>query len=128
MTVIVDSVSYNVNAIKVQRLAEFLDKYAERTVDGVLHRELIGVYYNWKMTIAQPDSTQIADYKSFWTAITAAVSFHTVTVPNVSGLDYTYTAYVANVQDVLVISTRAEGNYWEGLTVDFIAQSPALTP
>lgn len=128
MTVIVDGTSYNINAIKVQRLAEFLDLYAERTQDGVLHRQLIGVYYNWKMTIAQPDSTQLADYQAFWAVITEATPFHSVTVPNTTGFDYTFTAYIANVQDNLVISTRPEGNYWDGLTVDFIAQSPAATP
>ena len=39
----IDGISYDVPLVSIKRTAEFLDKYAERTEDGDLKRELIGV-------------------------------------------------------------------------------------
>ena len=44
--IIVDGTYFDLPMVSLKRSADFLDKYAERTEDGVLHRELIGVYYN----------------------------------------------------------------------------------
>ena len=124
--IIVDGTSYNVNAT-VTEDGDFLYQYADRTVDGVLHSKLIGVYYNYKMSIFQPSASQLADYNALWIKITEATEFHTVTVPNVSGFDYSYKAYMANCHRKLVMD-KVDGNYWEDTTVDFIAQSPAKIP
>ena len=118
---IIDNESYNIPILSLKRTADFLDKYANRTEDGVLHRELIGVYFNYQLqlgAITDPD-----EYARLWDKLTEPEEFHTVTVPNESG-DYTFQAYFSNVADEM--RTRHNGkNYFEGLTVNFIAQSPA---
>ena len=127
MTVIIDSTTYNIRVTSLARSADFLDRYADRTQDGVLHRQLIGVYFNYKLKFAQPDDTNISAYQALWLKLTEPVEFHTVTVPDVSGFDYTFTAYFANVADEIEI-TKVSANFWKNLTVNFIAQSPARVP
>ncbi len=126
MSITIDSTTYNVNVISIVRSGDFLDRYADRTQDGVLQRELIGVYFNFKLKFAQPDATNISDYLALWDKLTEAVEFHTVTVPNGSGFE-TFVAYFANVADEIEI-TKASVHYWKNLTANFIAQSPARTP
>jgi len=46
-------------------------------------------------------------------------------VPDESG-DYTFTAYFAGISDELR-KTAGVKNYWKGLTVNFVAKSPART-
>ena len=43
----IDGVEYMIPFVSIKREAPFLDKTAERTEDGELHRELIGVYYSF---------------------------------------------------------------------------------
>jgi hypothetical protein len=123
MTIIIDGTTYDIPVLSIARTADFLDKYAERTEDGVLHRELIGVYFNYKIQFGS--STDTVEYAALWNKLTEAEEYHTVTVPDESG-DYTFTAYFASVGD----SLRKAGakNFWKSLTVNFIAQSPANTP
>lgn len=119
--IVIDSVTYNIPVLSIGRTADFLDKYAERTEDGVLHRELIGVYFNYKIQFGQ--TTDTATYAALWNKLTEATEFHTVTVPDESG-DYTFTAYFANVSDELK-KKKGALNFWKSLTVNFVAQEPA---
>jgi hypothetical protein len=128
MSITVDGTPYEIPFISLTRNADFLDKYAERTEDGILHRELIGVYFNYKLTLGSPRNVaDIAVYQAFWAKITEAEEFHTVTLPDETLTPYTYTAYVAGVSDELRRS-RTTANFWKSLTVNFIAQSPAKIP
>ena len=122
--IIIDGIEYDVPVISIKRTGDFLDKYAERTEDGVLHRELIGVYLNYQILFGS--TTDVAEYADLWQALTAAQEFHTVTVPDESG-DYTFEAYFSNVSDEMRKQHNAE-NFWKSLTVNFIAQSPENTP
>lgn len=124
MAVVIDSISYDIPVVSLRRKAEFLDKYAERTEDGVLHRELIGVFFNYELTFGQ--TTDTTEYDALWKKLTEAAEFHTVTVPDEAG-DYTFTAYFANVGDELLRSKPGQPNYFKGLTVNFIAKSPENT-
>ena len=123
MSIVIDGRSFSIPVLSISRTADFLDKYAERTEDGVLHRELIGVYFNYKLQFGQ--STDVTEYADLWKKLTEATEFHTVTVPDESG-DYTFTAYFSNVSDELRKIAGAV-NFWKSLTVNFIAQAPAVT-
>lgn len=123
MTIIIDSTTYDIPVTKITRKAEFLDKYAERTEDGVLHRELIGVYYNYQIEFGS--TTDTTEYAALWAKLTEAQEFHEVTVPDESG-DYTFTAYFSNVSDELR-KVQGAANFWKSLKVNFIAQEPAVT-
>jgi hypothetical protein len=117
----IDGTNYNVPVVSLKRTADVLDKSAFRSEDGVLHRELIGVYFNYTLILGR--TYNVADYAALWNKITEAVPFHEVVVPDESG-DYTFTAYIANVSDEL-IRTEAAANFWKNLTINFIARSPA---
>lgn len=121
----IDGVDYNVPVINLDETCDFLDKYAERTQDGVLHRELIGCYFNQQIqfgTHADP-----AEYAALWLKLTEPTEFHTVTVPDTDGVNFTFTAYFSKVKRSIRQWTDSK-TFWKSMTVDFIAQSPARTP
>ncbi len=125
----IDGTTYNVPIKEIVRKADFLDKYAERSEDGKLHREIIGVYFNYQMTFGRDAST--TEYVSLWQKLTEPVEFHSVVVPDEDGY-HTFTAYFSNVGDKLVKAKDADGTttaqrFWKDLTVNFIAQEPART-
>jgi hypothetical protein len=119
--VIIDDTTYNVPVISLKRRADFLDKFAERTVDGKLHRELIGVFFNYQLQLGSTTDTD--EYESLFDKLSEEKEFHTVTIPHKSGSSRTFSAYFSNVGDTL---RRVKGDdvYWTGLTVNFIARSP----
>ena len=117
----IDGIGYKIDVLSVKRTADFLDKYAERTENGDLERELIGVYFNYKLQLGP--GIDRTEYARLWDKLTEPVEFHEVTVPDVDGA-YTFTAYFSNVADELLRKV-AEKNYWKNLTVNFIAKKPA---
>lgn len=119
--IIIDGITYDVPVLEMTRNAEFLDKYAERTEDGTLQRELIGVYFNYTIQFGRTSDT--AEYAALWQKLTEASEFHEVTVPDESG-DYTFTAYFSSVSDK-VRKIQGATNFWKDLTVRFIARVPA---
>lgn len=128
MTIIIDSVTYDVPIVALDETCDFLDKYAERTADGILHRELIGTYFNQKIQFGSPVSAaEKAAYTALWAVLSSPTEFHTVTVPDDDGVPFTFTAYFSNVKRSLR-KWKADETYWKGMTVNFIAQSPAGTP
>lgn len=118
---IIDGEKFKVDVLSCKRTADFLDRHAKRTENGDLKRELIGVYFNYKLTVAP--GIDRAEYSRFWDKITEPEEFHTVTVPGTDG-DYTFMAYFSNIGDELLLQ-RGKANYWKGLTINFIAKTPA---
>lgn len=121
--IVIDGQTFNVEVESVRRTADFLDKYAERTEDGDLKRELIGVYFNYTLQLFGNGDT--AEYDRLWDKLTEPVEFHQVTVPGAGG-DYTFAAYFSGVSDQLALQ-RAAKNYWTDLAVTFTAKAPART-
>lgn len=128
MTITIDGTTYSVPIIGLDENCDFLDKYAERTQDGVLHRELIGCYFNQKLVFGTPvTAAERAEFQSLWEALTEAEEFHTVTVPDEDGVDFTFTAYFSNIKRSLR-KWDASKTAWKTMTANFTAQSPANTP
>lgn len=123
MTIIIDDETFDIPIISITRKADFLDKHATRTNNGKLHRELIGVFFNYKLKFGFTTDTE--EYAALWEKLTEPQEFHTVTVPDESG-DYTFTAYFSNVGDE-ILKKAATKNYWKNLTVNFTARSPERT-
>lgn len=119
--VAIDGVTFRVPVVKLERQAEFLDKYAERVQSGELKRELIGVYYNYSLEFGLESDKEA--YNALWQKLTEPQEFHQVTLPDNMGA-YTFTAYVASVKDA-IIYVQGDRRMMEGLTCDFIAKSPA---
>lgn len=118
----IDGDDFNIPILSIKRKAEFLDKYAERTEDGVLHRELIGVYFNYELAFGRTNNT--TEYALLWNKLTEVTEFHDVEVPDFDGVKYEFTAYFAGVSDELRRETGAT-TFWKNLVVNFIAKSPA---
>jgi hypothetical protein len=116
----IDGSSYNVPVTMMKRKAEFLYKYAERTIDGTLHSELIGVYFNYQLQFGM---ATMSDYAELWEKLTEPVEFHTIVIPDEDG-NHTFEAYFSNVADEF---KKVDGStrWLKDLTVNFIAQEPA---
>jgi phosphoserine aminotransferase len=125
MTIVIDSTTYDVPIISIKESADFLDKYAERTEDGVLHRELIGVYRNYQIVFGSGAAT--TELAALWLKLTEPVESHEVTVPDYDGVEYTFNAYFSNVKRELRKVKTAQ-TFWRDLTVNFVAMEPARTP
>ncbi|MFV0414003.1 MAG: hypothetical protein ACK5L3_12195 [Oscillospiraceae bacterium] len=117
----IDGITYNVPVAELTRKAEFLDKYAERTERGDLERELIGVYFNYQLKFG--DTTDMVEYARLWNKLTEPEEFHTVVVPDENGA-FVFKAYFSNVADKMLLFYKQK-NYFNDLTVNFIAKSPA---
>ena len=122
----VDGIHFDIPMVSLKRSADFLDKYAERTEDGVLHRELIGVYYNYTLTVGTSTQFGDTDYDAFWDKMTEPVEFHQISLPTKSGY-YTFIGYISSVSDEYekILDNKAE---FKGFTCKFTAQKPARTP
>lgn len=122
----VDGIHFDIPMVSLKRSADFLDKYAERTEDGVLHRELIGVYYNYTLTVGTSTAFGDTDYDAFWDKMTEPVEFHQISIPIKNGY-YTFTGYISSVSDEYkkILDNDAE---FTGFTCKFTAQRPARTP
>ncbi len=122
----VDGIHFDIPMVSLKRTADFLDKYAERTEDGELHRELIGVYYNYTLTVGTSTAFGDTDYDAFFMKMTEPVEFHEISVP-VRGGYYTFTGYISSVSDEYkkILENEAE---FAGFTCRFTAKSPARRP
>jgi len=126
MTIIIDSVTYDIPLETVSRKADILYKSAERTADGTLHSELIGVFYNFTVK-AGMSANNISDYAALWVKLTEPVESHTITLPDETANGLTFTCYFANIADD-VVKWYPTQSYFRSLTFSVIAISPARTP
>lgn len=122
----VDGTYFDIPMVSLKRTADFLDKYAERSEDGDLQRELIGVYYNYTLTVGSSTAFGETDYDDFWDKMTEPVEFHEISIPTRSG-NYVFTAYISSVSDEYekILNNKAE---FKGFTCKFTAKKPARTP
>ncbi len=121
---IIDGEVFPVDAIvELGREADFLYKYAERTENGNLESELIGVFINHSIKISGINDPAL--YDRLYDKLTEPVERHSITLPGNNGT-YTYDAYMGKVSDRLKL--KHKGVYhWDELTVDFKAMKPART-
>jgi hypothetical protein len=122
--IVIDSITYSIPYRTIKRKADILYKFAERSQDGVLHSELIGIYYNFSIEFGM-SSNNASDYVDLWLKLTEPVTSHEVTLPN-EGSGITFDAYFSNIRDEMI--KEASPNRFRELTVDVIAISPARTP
>lgn len=122
----VDGIFFDIPMVSLKRSADFLGKYAERNEEGELMRELIGVYYNYTLTVGTSTDFGDTDYDEFWDKMTKPVEFHEISIPTKNGY-YTFTGYISSVSDEYekILDNEAE---FTGFTCKFTAKSPARTP
>lgn len=122
----IDDVYFDVPMVSLKRNADFLDKYADRNEEGDLLRELIGVYYNYTLTVGTSSDFGDTDYDAFWDKMTEPVEFHEISIPTKTGY-YTFNCYISSVSDEYkkILNNEAE---FTGFTCKFTAKSPARRP
>ena len=117
----IDGQQYNISVfIGIKETADFLDKYANRTDDGDLQRELIGVYFNYSDIKFEPQTDNNYDeFERLWNKLTEAEEFHTVKIANLE-----FRAYFNNISRV-IYDFRNNKAYRKDMTVNFTAKKPA---
>lgn len=118
---IIDHIEFQAEVEDLSRQAEFIDKFANRSEDGVLHRQILGVYFNYQLKLHCDDPDE---YARLWQKLTEPEEFHTVVVPCEDG-EYMFEAYFSGISDRLLLHDRRGINHWTDLTVKFIAKAPA---
>ena len=118
---IIDNEIYNIKVkTGIKRNADFLDKYAERTDDGDLKRELIGVYFNYKnISFEKQTDENYSEYERLYDKLTEAEEFHNIEIAGTS-----FKAYFSNVSDEMYLYKNGRP-YYRKLTVNFTAKMPA---
>ena len=119
----IDRITYNVPIKVINRKVEMLYKNGKRSEDGVLHSELIGVYFNYDVE-AGMSPRNVSDYTALWLKITEPVEKHEVVMPDVGGTR-TFFAYFANIKDE--VAKVGTPNHFRNLSFSVIATSPART-
>lgn len=117
----IDNIYFDIPMVSLKRNADVLDKYANRTEDGDLKREIIGVYYNFTLTVGVVENPVL--YQSLWDKLTEPTEFHTVELPDINGV-YRFTAYISSVSDEYM-KVKSNSASFQGLTAKFTAKSPA---
>ena len=119
--IIIDGNQYNIGVYTgIKETADFLDNYANRTEDGDLKRDLIGVYFNFTDIKFEPQTERNYDeFERLWNKLTEPEEFHTVKIAN-----FEFKAYFNNVSRV-INDFRGGKAYKKDMTVNFTAKKPA---
>lgn len=107
--------------MKIDRTADKLDKYAERTLDGDLKREVIGTYVNYKLTFGNNLKDKNL-YNQMFLELIRPIDFVTIEMP-VQGDIYTFQGYMAGVKDSIIYLSENDQIY-EGLECEIVTKSP----
>lgn len=119
---IIDTVTFQVPIVELKRKADILDKYAYRSEDGVLHREVIGTYHNYSLKIGVINDPVL--YETLFETLSAPVASHLVELPH----DHVaFRGYFSSVQDEIKRLTPRGAVYRE-LTCNLTAMAPRRRP
>lgn len=122
----IDNNQYNIRLIKLSREVSILDKYAYRTLNGDLQREVIGTYINYNLTFAFNDEP--TKYNDLWQKLIEPVPFHTIVLPKNVGYTTPFQAYIANVKDDIEYAdpNNPYKRNFNGLSCNIVSKSPNL--
>lgn len=119
----IDGKDYIGIVTKLTRNFEVADgQNAGRTLDGNMHRDLIGTYYNYSIVIMTERMKQ-TEYNELYETISSPVSSHRMIVAY-GNEELTFNAYITQGSDELIRQYSENDRYWGNLTFDFIAMSP----
>lgn len=124
--IMVDGIYFDIPMVSLKRNADFLHKFAERNEEGDLLAEMLGVYYNFALTVGTSSDFGETDYDAFWDKMTEPVEFHDISIPTLTGY-YEFRGYISSVSDEYkrILDNEAE---FSGFTCKFTAKSPSRRP
>lgn len=117
----VDGIYYHVPVLSCKRTSDFLWKYAERDETGVHMGELLGVYFNYSLSIGQIVDRE--EYNRFFDKITEKTEYHVVAMPGTGGSMFTFQAYFSGVKDEVKRSKNGK-NIFCGLQFEMTTKEP----
>lgn len=130
----IDGVDYdNVIVTSLKRSFSILDtKNSGRTVaDGLMHRDIIGTYYNYEIAIQFQDKDR-ATYDSLYEVLSAPVDYHRIVVPYAQS-KISFNAYITGGEDTIehmAMTNNGSVEYinWSGLTLKFVRMGAYRLP
>lgn len=122
---IIDGITYNIPLVSIKRTADFLEKYAERTEDGDIKIETIGIYKNYTINIGLIDD--VGTYDKLFDHITDCTNrFHHVSLPDASK-QFDFYGYFSSISDE-VEKVFDSGAQYKGLTWKMTSKKPFKIP
>lgn len=119
----IDGKEYGGIVTALKRSFEVTDgENAGRTLDGVMHRDLIGTYYNYSVTI-NTDLISQEEYNELYDTISAPVESHEIVAAYGNSI-LTFKAYITQGSDDLIRQYSESNRYWGNLSFNFIAMEP----
>lgn len=119
----IDGIEYKVPLLSpIDRKGDILDLTANRTEDGVLHRDVIGTFYNFTLNFITPRNTE--EYDRLWWKLTEPVASHMVQLPY---QPEPFEGYFGSCKDNVELIT-SDGEKARGLSCNLIATRPSRTP
>lgn len=123
----IDGIEYGAIVTALKRSFEVVDgENAGRTLDGNTHRDLIGTYYNYSVTVMTDRMTQ-AKYNQLYEVISSPTESHDIVVAY-GNETLTFKAYIAQGTDDLLRQYSETNRYWGNLSFNFIAMKPQRRP
>ena len=117
----IDGIEYHVALSPLKRKGDVLDLTAKRTEDGILHREIIGTYYNYTLGVERAGDMEA--YNAFWWKVTAPCN-HIVILPYATE---EIECYFGSTQDEIFF-VNASGKRVRGFSCNMVAVRPARVP
>jgi len=118
----IDGIEYKVPLLSpLDRKGDILDRTASRTEDGVLHREVIGTYYNYTLNFLATGDR--ASYESLWWKLTEPVASHQVQLPY---QPEPFEGYFGSCKDNVTLITP-DGQKAKGLSCNLVCTRPSRT-
>lgn len=122
---IIDGTTYNIPLVSIKRTLDFLEKYAERSEDGDVQIETIGLYKNYTISIGLIDDAEL--YDQLIEHITDCENrFHHVILPDASK-QFDFYGYFSSIKDEME-KVLENGAQYKGLSWKMTSKKPYKTP
>ena len=125
-TIIIDNFSYSVPIKSMTVTPSPLEAAAERTRDGLLHVERIGVFDTYVLEIGRPiNMDEVTELAALYLVISSVTVFHQVKIPGENG-GAAWSAYFSGVRKE--VNRRVNTTtFWKNLQFSIIPQGPTRT-
>lgn len=121
---VIDGIMYSIPFISIKRTLDFLEKYAERTEDGDIKIETIGLYKNYQISIGTIDDLEL--YDTLIEHITDCENrFHTVVLPDATK-PFEFYGYFSGIGDEIE-KVLDSGAKYKGLSWKMTSKKPTRT-
>ncbi len=117
----------SVHVVKLQRKFNIADgPLAGRNLDGIMIRDVMGTYFTYTLELWCNQMSQ-KEYEELYEVLNEPVDSHKLILPY-NQKTMAFDAYITSGEDELKYMSETKGNYWRGITCNFIAMKPYKRP